>query len=99
MVLGILTPFVYGAVIAYILTPVCNKIERLLGKLLDSAIVGVICFDGTSLMRFESAVLISVIVGITNIIPFFGPFIGAIPCAVLLLLEYPNQGGNYHGIY
>lgn len=61
----------------------------LMGKLLDSAIVGVICFAGTAIMRFESAVLISVIVGVTNIIPFFGPFIGAVPCAVLLLLEDP----------
>ena len=61
----------------------------LMGKLLDSAIVGVICFAGTALMGFESAVLISVIVGVTNIIPFFGPFIGAVPCAVLLLLEDP----------
>lgn len=61
----------------------------LMGKLLDSAIVGVICFAGTAFMRFESAALISVIVGVTNIIPFFGPFIGAVPCAILLLLEDP----------
>lgn len=61
----------------------------LMGKLLDSAIVGVICFIGTTLMGFRSAALISVIVGVTNIIPFFGPFIGAIPCALLLLLENP----------
>lgn len=40
-------------------------------------------------MGFQSALLVSVIVGITNIIPFFGPFIGAIPCALLLLLENP----------
>ena len=61
----------------------------LMGKLLDSAIVGVICFAVTALLRFESAALISVVVGVTNIIPFFGPFLGAIPCAILLLLENP----------
>lgn len=61
----------------------------LMGKLLDSAIIGIICFVVTSLLRFESAAFISVVVGVTNIIPFFGPFIGAIPCALLLLLENP----------
>lgn len=63
----------------------------LMGKLLDSAIIGVICFVVTSILRFEAAALISVIVGVTNIIPFFGPFIGAIPCALLLLLKSPMQ--------
>lgn len=61
----------------------------LMGKLLDSAIIGLICFVATSVMRFESAAFISVVVGVTNIIPFFGPFIGVIPCALLLLLENP----------
>lgn len=60
-----------------------------MGKLLDSAIVGVICFIGCLLMGFGSPLLIAVIVGVTNIIPFFGPYIGAIPCALLLLLESP----------
>ncbi len=61
----------------------------LIGKLLDSAIIGLICFVGTSILGFPSALLISVVIGVTNIIPFFGPFIGAIPCALLLLLENP----------
>lgn len=61
----------------------------LMGKLLDSVIIGIICFAGTSLLGMSSAPLISVVVGVTNIIPFFGPFIGAIPCALLLLLENP----------
>ena len=61
----------------------------LLGKLLDSAIVGVLCFLGCLLMGFSSPALIGVIVGVTNIIPFVGPFIGAIPCALILLLENP----------
>lgn len=61
----------------------------LMGKLLDSAIIGLLCFAGTTLMGIQSAALVSVIVGVTNIIPFFGPFIGAIPSALLLLLENP----------
>ena len=61
----------------------------LMGKLVDSAIIGLLCFAGTTLMGIQSAVLVSVIVGVTNIIPFFGPFIGAIPSALLLLLENP----------
>ena len=63
----------------------------LMGKLLDSAIIGALCFIGTTLIGIKSAALVSVIVGVTNIIPFFGPFIGAIPCALLLLLESPLQ--------
>ena len=59
------------------------------GKLLDSLIVGVLCFIGCMLMGFSSPALIAVIIGVTNIIPFFGPFIGAIPCAIILLLSNP----------
>lgn len=61
----------------------------LVGKIIDSAIIGLLCFAGTSIMGFEAPAFISVIIGITNIIPFFGPFIGAIPCVLLLLLENP----------
>lgn len=63
----------------------------LIGKLVDSVIIGVLCFIGMSIFRFEYAPLISVIVGFTNIIPVFGPFIGAIPSAFLLLLVDPIQ--------
>ena len=59
------------------------------GRVIDSAIIGVICFIFTMICRFESAAFISVVVGITNIIPYFGPVIGAIPCALILLLENP----------
>lgn len=59
------------------------------GKLLDSLIIGLICFILMSVFRLPFALLISVIIGVTNIVPFFGPFIGAIPCALLLLLENP----------
>ncbi len=61
------------------------------GKLLDSFIIGVICFIFCRIVNMPYAVLISVIIGITNIIPFFGPFIGAIPSAVLVLVESPKM--------
>lgn len=63
----------------------------LIGKIVDSIIIGILCFIGMSIFRFEYAPLISVIVGFTNIIPVFGPFIGAIPSAFLLLLVDPIQ--------
>ena len=59
------------------------------GKLLDSLIIGIITFIVLSIIRMPYTVLISVIVGITNIIPYFGPIIGAIPCALILLFEDP----------
>jgi predicted PurR-regulated permease PerM len=61
------------------------------GKILDSAIVGVLCFIVMTIFRFDYSLLISVIVGVTNIIPFFGPFIGAIPSALFLLIVDPMQ--------
>lgn len=59
------------------------------GKLLDSAIIGVLCFVLTSLLSIPFAVLISVVVGVTNIIPFFGPIIGGVPCVMMLLIIDP----------
>ena len=61
------------------------------GKILDSIIIGAICFAVTSFLGTPFYVLISVIIGVTNIIPFFGPFLGAIPSAVLILLVNPIQ--------
>ncbi|MCR5520657.1 MAG: AI-2E family transporter [Lachnospiraceae bacterium] len=61
------------------------------GKILDSAIVGVICFVGMTLFKFPYVALISVIVGVTNLIPFFGPYIGAVPSALLILFVDPLQ--------
>lgn len=63
----------------------------ILGKLIDSLIIGILTFLIMSLLRMPYTMLISVIIGVTNIIPFFGPFIGAIPSAVLLLLVSPKQ--------
>lgn len=59
------------------------------GKILDSLIIGLICFTCISFMNMPYAVLISVIIGVTNIIPFFGPFLGAVPSALLILLIDP----------
>lgn len=61
----------------------------LVGKLVDSLIIGILCFIGCTILRLPYAVLVSVIVGVTNIIPFFGPFIGAIPSALLILMIDP----------
>lgn len=59
------------------------------GKLIDSLIIGLICFIGLTLLRIPYPILISVIIGITNIIPVFGPFIGAVPSALLILMVSP----------
>lgn len=75
---------------------VCSKANSTLsgflsGKLLDSFIIGAACFLVMKLCKWEFATLISVIIGVTNMIPFFGPFIGAIPSAFLLLMAAPGQ--------
>lgn len=59
------------------------------GKLLDSAIIGVLCFLLCSLIKIPYAVLVSVVVGVTNVIPFFGPIIGAVPCLMILVIVNP----------
>lgn len=62
------------------------------GKIIDSLIIGVICFICLSIFKFPYALLVSVIVGVTNVIPFFGPFIGAIPSTILIFLVDPIKG-------
>lgn len=59
------------------------------GKILDSAIIGIICYIFTLIFNMPYAVLVSVIVGITNIIPFFGPYIGAVPSIFIILIADP----------
>ena len=61
------------------------------GKLLDSAIIGLICYIVCAILRMPYALLVSAIVGITNIIPFFGPFIGAVPSAFIILMADPGK--------
>lgn len=62
------------------------------GKLLDSLIIGLICFLAMTVLGIPYAVLVSVVIGCTNIIPFLGPFIGAIPSAAIILLASPQKG-------
>lgn len=59
------------------------------GKIVDSIIIGILCFIGTSILKTPYAALVSVIVGVTNIIPFFGPFLGAVPSALLIFVVDP----------
>ena len=61
----------------------------LMGKLLDSAIIGLICYIVCAILNMPYALLVSVMVGVTNIIPFFGPLIGAIPSAIIILMVDP----------
>ncbi|MGO5053611.1 AI-2E family transporter [Lachnospiraceae bacterium LCP25S3_G4] len=64
----------------------------IIGKILDSLIIGVICFLCLTLLKMPYTLLVSVIVGVTNVIPFFGPYIGAVPSAILILLDNPMKG-------
>lgn len=61
------------------------------GKIVDSLIIGMLCFIGMTLLNLPYPLLVSVIIGFTNIIPFFGPFIGAVPSIILILMVNPLQ--------
>lgn len=61
----------------------------IIGKIVDSAIIGVLCYIVCVIAQFPSALLVSVIIGVTNVIPFFGPFIGAVPATLLILITDP----------
>ena len=60
-----------------------------MGKIIDAVLVGVITYFGVLFMGMPYAALIGTIVGVTNIIPFFGPFLGAVPSALLLMIDKP----------
>ena len=62
------------------------------GKIVDSIIIGILCFVGLSIMKMPNAVLVSFIVGVTNVLPYFGPFIGAVPGFILITIISPIQG-------
>lgn len=64
------------------------------GKVLDSIIIGLLCFIGTTIMQMPYASLISVIIGVTNVIPFFGPYMGAIPSIFLIFIVDPMHPLN-----
>lgn len=59
------------------------------GKAVDSLIIGMLCFIGTTILQIPYPILVSVIVGVTNVIPFFGPYLGAVPCALFILVISP----------
>ena len=61
----------------------------IIGKLIDSAIIGVLCYIGCEILKMPFTALVATIVGVTNVIPFFGPIIGAVPSAFLILLVDP----------
>ena len=63
----------------------------IIGKIVDSTIIGIICFFLMTVMGLPYALLISVIIGVTNVIPVFGPYIGAVPSALLILIVNPMQ--------
>ena len=84
---------------ANIIIEVLHKADEIFGgfisgKIIDSAIIGVICYLGCSILHIPNAVLVAVIVGVTNIIPVFGPFIGAVPSLLLVVIESP-----WHALY
>ena len=68
------------------------------GKIIDSLIIGLITFPVLSIMKMPYALMVSVVVGVTNVIPFFGPFIGAIPCTFIILTVDPMKA-LYFAIY
>ncbi len=71
-----------------------RKINRIfngfiIGKIIDSIIIGILCYIGVSILKMPYPELLAIIVGVTNVIPYFGPIIGAVPCALLVLLVDP----------
>lgn len=81
------------------LIQIVHKVDQIfggfiIGKVIDSAIIGSICFVGCSILRMPYTLLVSVIIGVTNIIPFFGPLIGAVPCLIIVTITDP-----LHGLY
>lgn len=71
----------------------CNNIfgQYIIGKAVDSLIIGILCFILMCILNLQYALLISIVVGVTNMIPYFGPFIGAIPGILILLIISPKQ--------
>lgn len=81
------------------LIQIVHKVDQIfggfiIGKIIDSIIIGIICFIGCSILRMPYTLLVSVIIGVTNVIPFFGPFIGAVPCLIIVTITDP-----LHGLY
>ena len=88
---SILTPKAYQNSMTFFDVSIQKFSQFFSGKLLDSLIIGIICFICMIVLRLNYSILISVFVGVCNIIPFFGPFIGAIPSALILLIDNPTS--------
>ena len=91
MIYGIFRKKTADAVIHYVRLTNDMFSGFIVGKIVDSTIVGIICFVCMSIMKLPYAMLISVIIGVTNIIPVFGPYLGLIPSALLILIVNPIQ--------
>lgn len=63
--------------------------KYIIGKMIDSLIIGIICFAGLWMLKAPYALLMSIIIGVTNMIPYFGPFIGAVPAVLITLFTSP----------
>lgn len=61
--------------------------DFLVAKLIDSTIIGIMCYIGCMLLGLNNAMLIGLIVGVTNVVPYFGPIIGAIPASIIVLMQ------------
>ena len=81
--------FAFDLIVGIIVSAIFSGFVR--GKLLDSLIIGILCFICCSILKMPYTPLVSVVVGVTNVIPFFGPFLGAVPSAFLILLVSPKQ--------
>lgn len=75
------------------LTHICSRMFNsfIVGKMIDSLIIGILCYIGMMILNLDFAILISFIVGVTNMIPIFGPFIGAVPGFFILLIASPQD--------
>lgn len=88
---------VFKPVRANVITKTIRKSNEIFGgfisgKLLDSAIIGILAYIVLAIMKMPDTILVAVIIGVTNIIPFFGPFIGAVPSFFIIVLQNPIQG-------
>ena len=72
-----------------VITMVKSILNFIIGKIIDSAIIGVICYFGCLILHIPDTILVAVIIGVTNVIPVFGPFIGAVPTLLLVVIQSP----------
>lgn len=82
---------------ANVILEICRKTRDIfygfiIGKIIDSAIIGVICYVCMLIFKMPYPLLVSIIIGVTNIIPVFGPYIGALPTVIIIFLTEPMQG-------